>query len=179
MPRKTTKQSQPASGDPLRDHLQKVYTLRPRASKYTGPRPPFNIAEQDAGDTWEWRISLGVRDTDPPVLPLSIYAIALNDELASFVRSLGGTIGIKDDRGSLTATLCSSDTATLRQLAGKIRAVATVKLRWLQRKVVDALTRLAARRSIGSHTSPPRRKRWSHRLRPFPLNPWRLACAKK
>ncbi len=146
MPRKPTKNAQgaaPAPEHPLCEHMRKAYTMRPKASKYTGPRPPFNIAEQHAGDTWEWRISLGVLETDPPVLVLALYSIAVNPELISFVQGLGGSANLKLEHADLLVTLPSTDTATLRQLAGKIRAVPSEKWPWLSGKVADALDRLA------------------------------------
>jgi hypothetical protein len=152
MPRKSTKKSEPgaphqlaapATGDPLREHLLKVYETRPRASMYTGPKPPLRIADhRDSGDPWEWRISLGILDTHPPHLVLAIYAIAVNPALVTFVQGLGGTVTPAQVNASLLVPLPPSDTASLKELAGKIRAVPSEKWPWLSGRVADALTRL-------------------------------------
>jgi hypothetical protein len=130
------------TAEALRQHLAKLFPIRPRKSKYTGPERPFQIDDRTDADPWRWEVSVGVLDAAPPSLILLLHSIPNDAALSAFAGGLGARVIPKEEHSSYVIHLRPDDTQTVRQLARMIRAVKTTRWQWLSKRAADSLDQL-------------------------------------
>lgn len=138
---KATAVAQNPAAVALHKHLSEAYSLRPRRSKYTNT-VPFKIADS-SGDPWKWEASVAVVDEDPPSLVLILHSLPIDAGLEGFARGLGSQIIPERELFTFVIPLKPADAQNIRKLGGMFRGMATDRWGWLNKKVADALIRLA------------------------------------